>query len=435
MDFIFISLSLLLVISGVLRQGMASLGVISGVIYLATSLLFILYYYEIVYLEDYKGLPIEYGISFTDYYRVLLLLFPFLFVNLVITYYSPVRLKTLSFNSGRLIKIGARSLVGLSGFILLAFLFCIFHALDIDWSLVKSNTAYLLLVSPVSSGVDYGVVSIFHNSMGVLGLMCSCVLVVLFYEFLRTRSGLLLALFVIAFCVWGYLFFFKLIQFSRWSSLMVFGLLIPIAVIMKRRLALLCFLVLILTAGFLILVLCIYGRSGYTHGFDGLVFTLQAISWTDLSEVSLSLYANVFGGAFSIARSTDSVVSYPLAYKLLSFSFLPGFVDGWSSLVNYQHRINVFAPFSAVAEVFQFGLGFYAAYVGGYWIVSSYVNRLVYRLSAIPSALLLLVYAYTILSSLFYPVRNTVKFLVVVIIVFFIFEYVSSKLNRKLGKL
>lgn len=70
----------------------------------------------------------------------------------------------------------------------------------------------------------------------------------------------------------------------------------------------------------------------------------------------LGAVVNLFQGVFVTADSLKTEATYAESYKLLSFSPLPSFIDGFDEIRRlHERRLHFYVPMSAVAEAVMFG--------------------------------------------------------------------------------
>ena len=137
---------------------------------------------------------------------------------------------------------------------------------------------------------------------------------------------------------------------------------------------------------------------------------------------------NFFGGGFVMAEIFQrSNLYYPICTKILSFSPFPSFIDGFSSLLSFEHRVYTYGPFSSFAEAYQFGWGYLA-------FLLLFLSMLVYQTTkmwrnnpTILSFFFLVPYYYSIIRMQAYPIRNVFRILLLALIL----AIISNQLLKK----
>jgi hypothetical protein len=284
----------------------------------------------------------------------------------------------------------------------------VLHIFDINWSLAYENREYLLLVNPQEAGLSLGLVKLFHNSMSFLNIINIIILIVL----MKTKNYQLVIILAIP---TTYILLFKLIQFSRWVPLYFAISILMLNYLSTKKSNLIVNTILTIFTVFTFYV-SILGRGQYEQGLVGVVKLVSTVNYEKIDFFIQSIFQNIFGGFFITAKATLLTVSPPEIYKLLSFSFLPGSLDGWSEVVSHAIRINKFTPLNLYSELYHFGLNYYFFFLFSYFFILRYVDKFSLKSSGVISLLLFGITSFFIISSQFYPIRNSLKIITIFII-------------------
>jgi len=155
------------------------------------------------------------------------------------------------------------------------------------------------------------------------------------------------------------------------------------------------------------------GRNAGGHGLASLASLPGQIARTD--QWLPRLAGNVTEGIFAVAAglgewraAAPGAVSFPEAYRWLSFSPLPSAVDGFASVLDAQIRLHAFAPMPGYVELAWFGPAGLAVFIG---LVAgaSRMGAMATRASppAGAAANLLLIACLYLMAA--YPVRTALK--------------------------
>ena len=134
----------------------------------------------------------------------------------------------------------------------------------------------------------------------------------------------------------------------------------------------------------------------------------------------MGLFQNLFNGTLLMdaAANTAAGNAYSTSYKILSFLPSISAIDGFSRiLLTDEQRINPAIPFSAFAEAWQFGISYFLFLFLILYLAAYCVNKSI-RYGRAFSFLLLGIFmlGWTQVSQ--YPVRNTIRFFYVIIIIY-----------------
>src|SRR5262249_26112766 len=98
-------------------------------------------------------------------------------------------------------------------------------------------------------------------------------------------------------------------------------------------------------------------RATDRHGLSTLPETILSpfASSNPLDEISQSIM-DFCQGAVVTAESFELYTDFNLKYKILAFSPLPSFVDGYSSIrSDSEQRLHDYVPMSGIGELYHFG--------------------------------------------------------------------------------
>lgn len=418
MDILFFIVSLALLISSA-RKGFVAVPISMASFFLAcSSLVFILVYYEVWSPEDYFGLAIPYTIPQELYWLTYVVYLPIL-IPLVVAnaWLFRKKNKRVSFQDvflnraaeGRIRKLGLKYGV-VPVFVGYSFIF--FHAFDIDWRLVWANSQYLLLVVPGSAGISNVVASIAHNSLAFIGVIFAF----LIPFFVKNKKSIYVAFLVFAV---AYVQLIKLAQFSRWAPI-IFGVLMASYVLFlsgERRWWRIksSFMVAVVWYSFIVVV---QGRSNALQGVVGVVdVVFSAKTYANAWDSVLFSILNVFGGFFITAHSLGFPTEYSSLYKALSFSPLPGALDGWGDVVGQTGLVNGFTPFNGAAELYQFGIYYTLMYVIYLYVCLYVIVRAGMKGYFFRFILTSLCFFVLTIFFQFYPIRNSIKLMTLALII------------------
>lgn len=158
------------------------------------------------------------------------------------------------------------------------------------------------------------------------------------------------------------------------------------------------------------------GRNHGEHGFSTLGSFFQQAMFSDPAFI-LRMLTNLFEGVFSVAESFYYLnIELPEPYKLLSFSPLPSFLDGFAA--NWQNsavRLDTYVPMGALGELLLFGTGylvFYFATVALALFLTVFALR---RGMFLTGNLMALVFTIATFMQFSYSVRTSYRFFLICI--------------------
>lgn len=293
--------------------------------------------------------------------------------------------------------------------LLALFLIALVHGFMVDWGELWSYSTYLSVRDPSYVGVDVPVLTQFHRGIGLLGALLAPLMVI----YVRLRRPVHL---VLAGLVTLYALVLTLAFDSRFTVVILALTALTLQLTSRRRIE-----PAAVVAGFMAVVA--YGvvlsiRRGVGLGVIsslGLAGVAQALAQGAVLIPNLVLFGlfNFFGGGFVMAEAFRmGTVTYPIAYKLLSFSPLPSALDGFDAVRSAQVRVNPSAPFSNFAEVLHFGPFYWLLMALLLGFVLHVTTRFWQRSRKDGTAFLVLIpMCYGLLKMQQYPLRHTVRWL------------------------
>ena len=131
------------------------------------------------------------------------------------------------------------------------------------------------------------------------------------------------------------------------------------------------------------------------------------------SSTFASVATNIFQGPMVLAEciGTGSTVSYDPRYMYLSFSPLPAFLDGWRSVIDTQHFVNFYTPFSAFGEVYFFGWPYIILFSIIMVVCIRLLTRIYMQIGGTGGLLLTSPCVYSLLCLHQYALRNSMRYL------------------------
>src|SRR5262249_12338787 len=127
---------------------------------------------------------------------------------------------------------------------------------------------------------------------------------------------------------------------------------------------------------------------------------------------------------------------FNLKYKILAFSPLPSFVDGYSSIrSDSEQRLHDYVPMSGIGELYHFGWLYICVLLVG---LTMFIRA--HTALAAKAPVIFIVCNFLIMFSLYvlfsYPVRNALRFFWIAVILFVAADFAKrrwSKDKRALG--
>ncbi len=167
---------------------------------------------------------------------------------------------------------------------------------------------------------------------------------------------------------------------------------------------------LLVLLGLTFVAVALIGRSIDEFGISSIPKYFVVLLSEEGSSYIGGVLLNLSQGIFV---TTDSIYlggSFPLEYKVLSFSPFPSLIDGFNAIrTRYQIRLHLFVPMSAFGEVYNFGwmwvLGF-ALFLGALFRANAKMDAAKNPFISIISSLLIFVF---FVMANAYPMRNVFR--------------------------
>lgn len=226
------------------------------------------------------------------------------------------------------------------------------------------------------------------------------------------RGRLLLFLFSAPLLLWH--FFYELAGSSRYAFAYACAVFIVIVFVSKGWTRVIGG-ILVAAVAVLSLLVALNSRNFGAYGLLALptAFQFQNV-WATLTYA----VGNLFEGVFVFSEHFAAQIDYDDAYKLLSFSPFPSFLDGFSGMrEGMEHRLHRYVPRGALDEVLQFGLPYIAVYAAIFLLcVRSSVKLLASGRSPAIAIILNVLLLLCLLLQLTYSLRTIFKVILLVLV-------------------
>lgn len=164
--------------------------------------------------------------------------------------------------------------------------------------------------------------------------------------------------------------------------------------------------------GFLNLLICLVGRTTGQYGFGRLWENIQ-FTFTGDYRVSESIL-NIFEGIFLSSEVYDYNYKFALAYKLLSFSPFPSFIDGFDKILDANiQRISIIVPPSSILEAYAFGFPFNIIFFAAQFIIGRMTVKNLQKKPSIMAILANFLVFFGVYLEFTYPIRNVFRFFII----------------------
>lgn len=187
----------------------------------------------------------------------------------------------------------------------------------------------------------------------------------------------------------------------------------------------------VLVAAFLGMYVMVAAMAGRGSGMFGLEnFFLQLASPLQGQLGVSNIVANLFQGAVSTGDGLVVGGGFSEQYKLLSFSPLPSFIDGFDRIREASEiRLGPVCPMSAVAELANFGSVYWLAYSVGYISMVAFINSRFVVMRTSPVMVMAANGLFTIFSivGFTYPLRNVSRMFVYISVLLLLFALVGKR--------
>lgn len=296
----------------------------------------------------------------------------------------------------------------------------VIHLFSIDLSLLWRNHTYLLLENPSKIGIENGLLKIVHHLLRITGLFTAGL--TMHFYFRRSYVNLLLSA-----SLFTYSLIFMLAQNSRWASLYFLMMLLYCQITGKWNISGKVFLG---TLCILTYIKVIIGRGGYDQGIVAIWSDFAKIRLDILFYNFLGIILNVVEGGVNLANAEQIAPTYAIRYKILSFSPLPSFLDGFSSILKFHEvRISRSVPLSAISEVRWFGGIFIMIFYGTIASLLLFANKAYYYSKGIFPFFISGFVCWITFTINSYPVRNSYRMILFVTLFLIIFNKLKKNVK------
>lgn len=301
---------------------------------------------------------------------------------------------------------------------LLLFFLCVLSVIHfslINYNLFWFNYDYQIIKTPHEIGSESVFFRIYHFLFRIIGLIAAIFLV------FSIRLRVLGLQFFSAF-LFFYSFFILYVGESRWVVVYLFALLFSRLSFYDNKPNTSEILIWFCVFVFLFAKVII-GRNFGLWGLSVQYEIAKEVFDIGFYHLLLGVVVNFFEGFTNFANTVSSEYLYPVRYKILSFSPLPSFIDGYSSIINYQYRVNIYVPFNSISEAFAFG-GLYIFLLLIILTVFLYSCDIVFlHANAVARTILVCITIWNVMYFFGYPLRNVIRVFEYVIICNFVFYY------------
>ncbi len=300
------------------------------------------------------------------------------------------------------------------------------HFWQIDKSKIFYYDEYLSIRQADFVGIENSMLNLVHDTLPLQGVLFS----VLLATYFRKKNIVMLSVVLFPFL---YSFLISVAFNSRFAPLQLFFLAFILFVTRRKKWSLSA--ALITSFGFLMYGATISLRRAADAriGEFGLAPFLSLFSSGNIlpdSPIFFMLF-NFFGGGFVMAEAfLRDNVNYPIKYKILSFSPLPSFIDGFDSVsyVSKVYRASSTGPFSNFAEAYLFGAIYSILFVIIIILSLYFLNRFWYRFGGRLTFVLYMPAFYAFARMYQYPLRHTLRYLLFSLLLCYVTTII---LNRK----
>lgn len=311
--------------------------------------------------------------------------------------------------------------------VLLSGVFALVHFLILNKAIILFTPVYLQMASDDALQVRGSLPEFVQSSYKMVGLL-SFVGLAFLVCWRRVGFTLLLALPATWFLL------FEISGHSRYAAVFLAAFSVSLFVLGTSRT--LRFVALIgLVVSVLAYSAALQGRNLGEHGFLTLDSFFQQAVFSDPAFI-LRMLTNLFEGVFSVAESFYYLnIDLPEPYKLLSFSPLPSFVDGFAS--NWQSsavRLDTYVPMGALGELLLFGTGYLTFYFVTVAIALFLTVMALRRGMFLAGNLMALLFTIATFLQFSYSVRTSYRFFLICIAIFLLAAIISRRRRAMLRR-
>ena len=296
------------------------------------------------------------------------------------------------------------SLIQLLGIFL--FLWSALHFIDIDIEKLWENNSYLALLNPDAAGIDTALGKLYNTSQRYIGIIA----LVFFYISLRSKKYSISIIYGI---IITYVIMLSLARASRYVPVFLALFLIMDTIYIRKINATKLILSLSVIISYVLVILM---RREPIQGLASIGPAILSFEPASTIQMLQGILINAFQGAVILDLSITTPASHLAQYKILSFSPLPGLIDGFPLVRSASEiRITPFNPMNSYGEAYHFGF----VYVVAWTLISTFAFAVVdtsLRKSANPLSLAALIIAMLFILVLSqYQLRTSIKFASLVI--------------------
>lgn len=257
-----------------------------------------------------------------------------------------------SFRSSLETKISKRSGTPLL-IILLTIL--ILNIILMNKSAIWLNHEYLLITGPKGYYLPPNIAMLFIAGMNIGAVICS---IFLPFYIKKSRTQALLAC-----AAWFFWFAFYLSAGSRVAAVMFFSAM-AIQFLISRGKTSIIYLLVGFFGAFIIMMIALATRASGEYGVSNFFGAISYFSGKVAVDFAIFSWVNFMQGIFITSDGIIYDHFYNTDYKFLSFSPLPSFIDSFDK-VRQGSQIMIYStvPMSGIAELYHFGISFFAFYI------------------------------------------------------------------------
>lgn len=307
--------------------------------------------------------------------------------------------------------------------------FSFLHIISRNYDVLWSNTTYLLISSPDGGNPAFPASAFIASALPLVSILSFALLgITIRMRFWAPTFLLLLA------SMWCLVF--SIASCSRTASISIAAYAVAAYALDKRRRMPLYFVSVLASAYLLQSALLGRGAGVFGLAYIGEILALPLSMQMDWIELIL----NIFQGAVITGDSLLIQGQHSWAYKVLSLSPFPSFVDRFDQIRDSAEiRLHQFVPMSGIGEAVRFGPIFWLPLSGAYILMVRYINSpaLAAAIGGTPVAAANIVFSMFSVIAFAYPLRNTFRQLIYVVCCLLIIQHMGlgSRSPKSKGQL
>lgn len=336
-------------------------------------------------------------------------------------FFGKVNRQQLVSRLDRVLRSGHGSLCSLGFLFALSVLF-IAHLAEVSPGTIWEYTGYLSIKTSEGAGITNPALGGLHQMVPYIGIGLG-----MFLAYTWSRRLFILFFFALLPSLYAFLFTLCLASRIAVAILGISGVALLVAGRSNRVIGL-CFLLLALwTYQGVILTRSLSGKDG-TFGLGAIRSAMLSKEVLNPEGLSFMLF-NVFDGGCNLGHAMlRAPMYYPLAYKIKSFNPGPSYWDDYDAVrLSAAHKILWNCPYSAYAEVFLFGAGWFFGFLAFMTAVLINLCRFWERSRGIVGVMVLGVSYLSFVALHLYPIRHSFRFLLVTCIVTLLYPLFISR--------